>query len=272
MALYTIRSGVNNHPERTVLQFTTDMVRRGGVISGFAASEKTGGATMSVDVAAGTLYAENAAEAYPVNNDGIVNVSVPLNTSANAQIDTLLCYVDLELTPVASGGGAGIAQFVVIPGTPSTSPEAPSGADITATIGTNMPYELLANIYVAAQATAITNENITDLRRTPYIKSMREVSQLSASGSLTLDTAQTDTFEVTMNGNITLNVPSGMKVGDWIYVTFIQGSSTARTLNYAAFTAMSADMSLSSGAGARSNFAIQRTSSNYAIYAAGRQY
>ncbi|MBQ6449999.1 hypothetical protein IJJ08_03815 [bacterium] len=57
MALYTIRSGVNNHPERTVLQFTSDMVRRGGVISGFVTSEKAGGVGMSVDVSAGTRLA-----------------------------------------------------------------------------------------------------------------------------------------------------------------------------------------------------------------------
>lgn len=272
MALYTIRSGVTNHPERTVLQFTTDMVRRGGVISGLVASEKAGGVGMSVDVSVGTLYAKNTQEAYPVNNDGIVNVAVPLNSSANAQIDTLLCYVDLAITPVADGGGAGIAKFVIIPGTPASSPTAPTQSDITATIGANTPYELLANIYVASQATAITNDDIADLRRNAYIKSVREVATMTASGDLTLDAAQTDTFEVTMSGNITLQTPQNMQTGDWIYLTLIQGSSTARTLNYAAFTSMSADMSLSSGEGAKSNFAIQRTTSGYAIYAAGRQY
>lgn len=272
MALYTIRSGVNNHPEKSVLQFTTDIIRRGGVINGFVASEKAGGAAMSVDVSAGDLYAKNSAEAYPVNNDGIANVAVPLNSSANPQIDLLICYVDLEIAPVADGAGTGIAKFVVIPGTPATSPEAPSESDITSTIGTNTPYELIAQIAVASQATAITNEDIADLRRLPYVKSMRQVNQLEANGSLTLDASQTDTFEVTMTGNITLATPANMSVGDWIYLTLIQDATGGRTLTYTGFAAMSADMSLSSGAGQISNFAIQRTNSGYQIYAAGKQY
>lgn len=272
MALYTIRSGVNNHPEKSVLQFTTDLIRRGGVISGFDATETAGGATMAVSVSAGDLYAKNSAEAYPVNNDGIVTVSVPLNSSANDQIDLLICYVDLEVVPTASGAGTGIAKFVVIPGTPATTPTEPSESDITSTIGVNTPYERIARITVASEATAIANEDIEDVKRLPYLKSVRQVETLTSSGTLTLDVGQSDTFEVTMTGNVTLATPQNMDVGDWLYLTLIQDSTGGRTLTYTGFTPMSADMTLSSGAGQVSNFAIQRTNSGYVIYAAGRQY
>lgn len=272
MALYTIRSGVNNHPEKSVLQFTTDLIRRGGVISGFNTTETAGGASMAVSVSAGDLYAKNTAEAYPVNNDGIVNVSVPLNSSANNQIDALICYVDLEVVPTADGAGTGIAKFVVIPGTPATTPQAPTDSDITSTIGVNTPYELIALISVASQSTAIHNEDITDAKRLPYLKTVRHVEQITTSGTLTLDASQTDTFEVTMTGNITLATPTGMNIGDWIYLTLIQDATGGRTFTYTGFSVMSADMSLSSGAGQVSNFAIQKTTSGYAIYSAGRQY
>ena len=272
MALYTIRSGVENHPEKTVLQFTTDMVRQGGIVTGFDISEKSGGVGMSVDVAPGNLYAKNTAEAYPVNNDGVVNVAVGLNSSANTRIDALVCYVDLSVVPVADGAGTGIAKFGVIAGTPALSPVAPSDSDIKSSIGANTPYELLAYITVASGASAITNENIQDMRRRPFIKTMRTPGVGSASGNLTLDAAITDTFEITMTGNVTLQVPDNMRVGDWIYITFIQDATGGRTLTATGFTAMSADMSLSSAANSRSNFAVQRMISGYAIYAAGRQY
>lgn len=272
MALYTIRSGVNNHPEKSVLQFTTDLIRRGGVISGFTTTETAGGATMAVSVSSGDLYAKNSAEAYPVNNDGIVTVSVPLNSSANDQIDTLICYVDLEVVPTASGAGTGIAKFVVIPGTPATTPQPPTDSDITSIIGVNTPFERIAQIAVASEATAINNEDITDVKRLPYLKSIRQVETMTASGTLTLDASETDTFEVTMSGNITLATPSNMDIGDWIYLTLIQDATGGRTFTYTGFSPMSADMSLSSGANQVSNFAIQKTFSGYRIYAAGRQY
>lgn len=272
MALYTIRSGVNNHPEKSVLQFTTDLIRRGGVVSGFTTTETAGGASMAVSVSAGDLYAKNTAEAYPVNNDGTVNVNIPLNSSANDQIDVLICYVDLEVVPVASGAGTGIAKFVVIPGTPATNPLPPDDSAITSTIGVNTPYETIAYINVASESTAITNENITDARRLPFMKSVRQVEQITTSGTLTLNASQTDTFEVTMSGNITLATPTGMEVGDWIYLTLIQDATGGRTLTYTGFSVMSADMTLSTGAGQISNFAIQKTFSGYRIYAAGRQY
>ena len=85
-------------------------------------------------------------------NQSAIIVTVPSNASVNPRIDSVIAQVDKT---VAGRKG----NIVYREGTPSVSPSAPA-------INTNpsiVEYRI-ANIYVSAGATAITNANVTDLR------------------------------------------------------------------------------------------------------------
>ena len=272
MPLRTIRSGVTNHPEKSVLQFVTDNIRQGGIISGFNATEKAGTVDMSVDIHPGTIYAKGTGNAYPISLDTIANVPITLNSSANPLIGVVICFVNLNITPDPDGEGSDVPQFAYIAGLPLADPVPPSIEDIASTIGTTNPFEIICQINVGSQVTAITNENITDMRRRAYIKPSKTISQQTVSGNVGLDAGLADNFELTMEGNIVLQPPTNMLIGDWIYVTLRQDTVGTRTADFSAFTTMSADMSLSTGNNRISSFAIERAPSAYRIYSAGKQF
>jgi hypothetical protein len=275
MALRTIRSGVKNHHENSVLQHLTDMVRNGGVLTenAFRCRERTGGVGMAVEIMPGPLYVKGiSGNAYPIILDSVEEVIVPLNASANPLIATIVCFNNLNHKPEAYGEGKDVPQFVCITGAPSAHPVAPTDEDIQNLIGVINPFDRLCDVVVGSQVTAIVNEDIIDRRQRAYLKVSKNVVRTEGVGEVVLDANVADNFVVNMTGNIVLAQPEGMLVGDWIYLTLKQDSVGTRVVDFSAFTAMSADMSLSIGNGRISEFAIYRNLLGYQIYAAGKQF
>lgn len=92
-------------------------------------------------------------------------VTVPTANTSNPRIDTIVAYVNTSATLSTSpANNPGVLVFADVPGTPASSPSAPSGATIEAAIGAGNPYITLANVLVGANVTSIVNSNITDLR------------------------------------------------------------------------------------------------------------
>lgn len=130
-----------------------------GVIgpSALAVSERSGGAVMGIDVAAGAAWinGDDSALLQPVYHqvsNSVVQVSVDAADATNPRIDRVVLQID-DATFDATG--ARQARIEVLTGTPAASPAAPAEPDSAIT---------LATISVAANDTAIEDADITDAR------------------------------------------------------------------------------------------------------------
>lgn len=277
MSLYSIRSGVSNHPEDTFLQQLTDLVSSGGVVSlsgdDYLVEEPAGGG-LNVDVNPGRGYVKGAGSCYPIRNTATETVAITSNTSGNPRITTLVAYVDLAVSPGNEAAGADVHLLKAINGTPASSPSAPDdGAIQTAVSGAN-PWIRLADIVVAHNASGISNNDITDRRRRVFFKSHSPLLVASYSSPYAHDYALTNQFQMTLTGNLTLNAPTNMEVGDWAVARLIQDGTGNRLLTLGSgIEAKSPDMTLASGAGDTTTIALHKVgSSNYDAYLVGKDY
>lgn len=150
----------------------------------FAVSEKAGTADMSVSVAAGHVVVQSTRNvdqgAYHAYNDDTVNVAISAADATNGRIDR----VCVRFRDVEQGEAADDVAIVVVEGTPTSSPAAPSipFAD----------YLELAQVTVPASATSVTDADIDDVRLLlpRPVRLQAEVSGGSTSGTdeLTLAT------------------------------------------------------------------------------------
>jgi hypothetical protein len=135
-------------------------------LGSFAVAQETP-ASMNVVVDRGTAYVRGQETAYQgwyhILNENPVALNVPASNSTNPRID--LVYIRIH--DQAYFGTENAASIQIQTGVPDPSPSVPT---IT---GTYLP---LAQIYVAAGATVITNANITSLRPVARFKdSMTQV-------------------------------------------------------------------------------------------------
>lgn len=161
-----MRSGANQHPEDTVLQFLTDLVYQGGTaISTHLQITQQSVADMTVKVATGRGYIKgSSSNAYPVRLTATENITIGANGSGNPRIDAVGLYIDLSADASAPGDGTGVVKTFCVAGTPAGSPSAPSNGDISTAIGGSNPFLRLANVAVSSGATSIVTANITDMR------------------------------------------------------------------------------------------------------------
>ena len=178
MSIHTIRSGATAHPEKTFLQFITDLVDSSGVLGAndLLVTEQSPQA-LGILVKAGRAYVTGEST-YPVIVDGDESVSITNNSSSDDRIDTVVLYIDLVTTP--NSDATNVAKIEVVEGTPSASPTPPTDADIQSAIGGTNPYVKLANVYVASGASSISDSDITDLRS--------RVKVIKAGNNIILDT------------------------------------------------------------------------------------
>lgn len=130
------------------------------------ATQHAGSANMSVDVQNG-FGVLNVASSYYYEawlEGGPGNVTVTAAHPSLGRVDTLVMYVDESVTQNTTANNPGALKFLVVPGTASGSPTAPSGATIQAAVGGSNSYYPVANISVAAGVTSIVTANISDLR------------------------------------------------------------------------------------------------------------
>lgn len=183
MAIRTLRTGANAHPESNVLQFITDLINTSGVldISGtqFKVSAQSSPDT-TVKVSLGRAYIKaTSGNAYPVIMDADTNVQITANASGNPRIDVLVLYIDLSASPTPTADN--VAKLAVVAGTPAGSPVAPNSVAIQSAIGASNPYISLGQIAVASGFSSIVSGNITDLRTALVISDIAKTKYLNLS-------------------------------------------------------------------------------------------
>ena len=278
MAKYTVRSGVNNHPEKTFLQLYTNLVRNGGVVSvdndHYLVEEPDGGG-LNVDVNTGEGYVRlSGSSAYPIRNTDTETVSVSANNSGNPRVDAVVAYVDLNETPVDDGEGTGIHKLAVIAGTPAGSPAAPDDGAIQTAVGAGNPWTKLAEVDVANGASGISNANITDTRRLVYFKSYAPLLTVAYTSTYAHNYSLTSQWQMVLTGNLTLNAPTNMELGEWMVVRLVQDATGGRSLTLGAgMNAKSPDMTLASSANQTSTYGVQKVgSASFDVFSIGKNY
>jgi hypothetical protein len=138
---------------------------RAGVVTGWTVSQRAAGANMSVDIAAGDGVPMTTDTAPWDWSTAVKNVSIGA-ASANNRRDLVVAYTDLSVTnpSTSTPNNPGALKFIVVQGTPATSPSDPNAAAIRATaVGATNPYLILARVSLTSSTTQITNAQITSL-------------------------------------------------------------------------------------------------------------
>lgn len=128
---------------------------------------------------------------YPVAIDTQAgeSVTIPTADTSNPRIDSIVLYVDLSVTASTQNpdNPNNMLKLADVPGTPASTPAAPSPSAIQTAIGAANPYIVLANVTVGANVTQIVTSNISDQRTwaTPSLgpKVGNYTNQGSAGGS-----------------------------------------------------------------------------------------
>lgn len=277
MPAYTFLSDVNNHPLGTILLQFSEMTKRGGVwdiANDLVGSERAAGANLTVDVSKGTVLLKRGDFCYPVWTDAITNVTIDSNSSGNSRISSVICYVDLTNSPAVDQKTSDRVKFLAVNGTASASPVAPDSATIEAAIGASDPYEVLFDVLVEDGETAIQDADITDRRRKAYIAFPRYIEEVTYSATVTPDYDDGSEQHIELTGDITINNPTNMEVGDWIIIKTTQDATGGRDITWASgITWLTADISQNTTANKVTNYAIQKTgSSTFEGYLIGKQY
>lgn len=136
-----------------------------------AVTQRGAGANMSVDVAiGGNLIDTGLIYHYLGWNTATKNVTVTTANPTNPRKDILVYYEDLSVVSNASNDNPGALKFLVVAGTPASSPSDPSDPTIQSAVGASNPWKKIARINVAASASSITNANIDGLHTQSWIR------------------------------------------------------------------------------------------------------
>jgi hypothetical protein len=177
-------------------------------------TERDAGAAMQVDVAPGQVVIVGDDQAfqgsYLCRSTAVEELPITTADTNNPRIDLVIARVrDSNVT-----GSDDDWILEVLAGTPASSPEAPSLPDTAVA---------LAEVFVGANVSSITDANITDRRgqagsRLPvgtlsgYVEPERNFG--SVSGTVTLDFASFNVWRINPSGPITIQVASLPSAGD----------------------------------------------------------
>lgn len=168
------------------------------------------------------------------------NATETLNIASASAVSPRIDTVVLRLNPTANS-----IVLAVVTGTASATPVAPT---LTQTDTGTYEYPL-ANVFVAANATAIGSGNVTDRRTyvgqifwdditgkpTVYNTSIIEQTVIGRSNNHTVQGSDANkTLYFTNTSNVTLTVPDVLDVGD--FVTVVQGASGRITFSGSGIT------------------------------------
>lgn len=157
-----LQSNTVSHPASLFRRVTDAQSRPGIVDTGALEVTQNGTPNMSVNVATGRALIQGTQSVYQgmylFDNQGVTNVVVTAADSVNPRRDLVVARIyDSQYS-----GALNTSALEVITGTPAPSPADPPVPDNCL---------VLARIQVAANASSITNANITDLRTTPGLGS-----------------------------------------------------------------------------------------------------
>lgn len=157
------RNGGGQTDEQGHYRFQTK-VWQGNVLSGLAVSQNSPLAR-NVLVAVGDLKIDYNDYAYTAWHDTAAGevVSIATADTSNPRIDRIIAYIDRGATPSGTNN-PGIFKLMAVAGTPAASPTKTSDANVQTAVGAGNPWCELATVRVNANATTISNSNITDTR------------------------------------------------------------------------------------------------------------
>ena len=235
MSIYTMRSGATAHPEDSVLQYITDMIRVGGVIdlgtdNNFKVTEKGAGTDMSVDIAVGRCFIKGSANTYPVRNTDTINQAISSNTDGNPRKDAIVFYVDLAESPTATADD--VVKVAVVEGTAAASPVAPTDGAIQTAVGASNPFLRMANVTVAHNETTIDDVDIADTRVQFKTKHMLNADTKSFSATPTYNVSEVNDWIMTLTANLTSMTVTGYTVDIPFILRFVQGGSGSYTVAF----------------------------------------
>lgn len=241
MAIYTLRSGATAHPEDSVLQYITDLIRAGGVLNlggddHLKVVERGAGANMSIDISAGRGFIKGSGNAYPVRNTDAINQAISSNTSGNPRKDAIVLYIDLAESPTTTADD--VVKVAVVEGTPAASPAAPSDSAIQTAVGGSNPFLRLANVTVAHNETAINTADIADTRVQFKTRHMINAGNTAYSANLDIDVSEVNDQLIELTGNLVIDSITGYTVDIPFILRFVQKGSGGYTVD---FTAISID-------------------------------
>ena len=266
--LYTIRSGVTNHPESTVLQFETDLLDKSGIISAddFAVIPNSPTPDLSVNVNSGRAYIKRSGNAYPVYNSSQINLAITANSGTQTRYDCVVLYIDMTVIPESTGEATDVAKCEVITGSSSVV----SDDFIISQIGA-MPFIRLADITVPSESSAISANNIASTRYPARFLLKRQDLGVTAITNLAtqFNYDANYQFSLTLTSATTIPLPTNLGIGQWIYLTVLN-SGGSLTWN-SSYKQKSADMSIADS-GKTTDFMITRKSTGYEVFMVGKEY
>lgn len=270
----TIRSGVSNHPEQTVLHSLTSITRKGGLLSDsdLTVTEPAGGG-LNIDVGTGRAVVKGT-NAYPVINTTIETVAITANSSGNPRYSSIVLYIDLGATPDPEAQGSDVAKLASVDGVASSSPIIPSDATIQSIVGAGNPFIRLADVMVVDGATGISTGDITNINQRAFIQSFSGFFTLTYAATTALDFNNGNKQKITLTGNVTFTAPINMNIGDFIKLEIAQDGTGGRSVTwFAGITWLSPDISLNTNSGKKSSFVIEKTgATTYNGYLVGKEY
>lgn len=208
MKRLSIRGGASAIPEESADHLSHDLVLTSGVLdllnNDWKVSEHSPN-NMSVDIAVGRGFFKKTAVTYHGVTDAIENPAITSNSSGNPRIDAVAIYADLGAVPNADASNC--LKFIVVAGTPASSPVAPDDTAVQSAVGAGNPFLRLANVRVESGASSIVNAKITDTRVNATWRSLGSVSltrgRVRASGNVSLTT---NTIVDMTGATVTLNL------------------------------------------------------------------
>jgi hypothetical protein len=167
-----------------------------------------------------------------------------------------------------------VATFKVVAGTPASSPAAPLDADIQTSVGAGNPWERLANITVASGATGVAAGVMAATSRTCFMKFRTGIYSITYAGTITPDYNNGPIQKCTLTGDVTIDTPTNMQVGDFINLEFLNDGSGNHTPTwFANITWLSPDYSINTTASKKSVFTFEKiTSTTFNGWLTGKEY
>jgi hypothetical protein len=276
MSLYTIREGVDNHPEATVLQHLSDITKKGGVLnpsSDFLVGEHGAGG-LNVDVAAGRAIVKISTTARPVRSTATEVIEINPNTSGNPRITSIVLYVDISLTPTSDGQGADVTIIEAVDGTPGASPVAKTNSEIQSIVGANNPFIRLADITVPSGATGISSGDIANSLIRAHLHTPTGRHLITYAATITPEYLDANQQYCTLTNDVTVADPTNMEIGDFLELEFIQdGTGGWEVTWFGTITWLSADTSMNTDPDKHTVYVIEKTGADtYNGYMAGKEY
>lgn len=142
----------------------------GEIASGLAVQAQSS-PNMSIKVTYGTAFIPTGSGANKqsllARLDTLAGADVTITTAnaTNPRNDVIVGYYDLAVIDTSNVNNPGAFKFIAVSGAPASTPADPSPTTIQSAVGGSNPYVILGRVRVNAGATAITNTNITDLRK-----------------------------------------------------------------------------------------------------------